>query len=160
MKPESARQGMRLSHPVHLLALGFGTGLAPKAPGTVGTLVGLPFYWLFCDLGLLSYALIVAAMFVAGVYICDATARAAGVHDHPSIVWDEVVGYLITMFAAPAGWYWPLVGFLAFRVFDIVKPWPIRQLDRHVAGGFGIMIDDVVGGLFGLAVMQALAWWL
>jgi len=145
----------KLRNPVHFLALGFGSGLAPKAPGTVGTLAAIPVYLLLAQLPLWGYLLGVVVSFVLGVYLCDRTARDIGVHDHPAIVWDEIVGFLITMILVPTGWFWVLFGFLSFRFFDIVKPWPIKLLDRYVAGGFGIMIDDVVAGLFALAVLQA-----
>ena len=93
-------------------------------------------------------------LLVLGVWLCGATARALAVHDHPAIVWDEIVGYLVTMTAAPAGWVWVILGFAVFRLFDIVKPWPIRLADKRVPGGFGIMFDDVLAGLYALAVLQ------
>lgn len=93
---------------------------------------------------------------IVGIAICDISAKRMGVHDHPGIVWDEFVGYWITMFLAPAGWMWIIIGFVLFRIFDILKPWPIRWLDRHVGGGFGIMIDDVLAGLFAFGVVQGL----
>ncbi|SEQ99776.1 phosphatidylglycerophosphatase A [Solimonas aquatica] len=144
-----------LSTPEHLLAFGFGAGLAPRAPGTFGTLVGvllfLPLLWL----PWLLYAGLVALLFVAGCWICGESARLLGVHDYGGIVFDEIVGYLIAaaplVYAAPAGpGGWALGMFLAFvlfRLFDIAKPWPIRVLDRRVGGGLGIMADDVLAGL-------------
>lgn len=149
--------GISMKNPTHLLAFGFGLGLAPKAPGTFGTLAALPFFALMQHLSMPVYAAIVALMGVIGIYLCDKTARDMGEHDHPGIVWDEVVGMLITMAALPNGWHWWLIAFIAFRFFDIIKPWPIRLLDRHVHGGFGIMIDDVLAGFFGLASVQLLA---
>ncbi len=146
------------SSPVHWLAFGGGAGLAPVAPGTFGTLVGIPFFLLMAGLPLPYYLLLTAALFAVGVWICDRSATALGVHDHPGIVWDEIVGYLVTMIAAPLQWQWLLVGFVLFRFFDIVKPWPIRWLDRRVGGGFGIMVDDLLAGIFGLVVMQLLLW--
>lgn len=145
----------KLSNPVHFLALGFGSGLAPKAPGTFGTLAAIPVYLLLVQLPLWAYLFAVAVSFVIGVYLCDRATRDVDVHDHPAIVWDEIVGFLITMIMVPAGWPWVLAGFVLFRFFDIIKPWPIRFLDRYVTGGFGIMIDDVVAGLFALAALQA-----
>ncbi len=94
------------------------------------------------------------ALFLLGVWACAKTGRELGVHDHPAIVWDEVVGYLITMTGAPTNWQWLLGGFLLFRLFDILKPWPVRWFDRRVAGGLGVMADDVVAGLMALAVLQ------
>lgn len=151
-----ARQVFDLRRPVHCLALGFGAGLAPKAPGTVGTLVGIPFYLLAVQLPWLGYLGAVLVLFGVGVWICERAARDAGVHDHPAIVWDEVVGYLVTMVLVPPQWPWVLGGFLAFRLFDVLKPWPIRWLDRRIAGGFGIMIDDVLAGLFAAALLHGL----
>lgn len=142
--PISARL---LRDPGHALALGFGSGLAPRAPGTFGTLAAIPVYLLCATLPPAFYLLVLAAAFAAGVYLCGRTARALGVHDHPGIVWDEVVGYLATMAFAPSGWAWIALGFVCFRVFDIWKPWPIRALDRHVHGGLGIMLDDLAAGI-------------
>lgn len=135
-----------LRDPGHLLALGFGSGLAPRAPGTFGTLAAIPVYLLCAQLPLMLYLLVVIATFALGIYVCGRTARALGVHDHPGIVWDEVVGYLLTMAWAPPGWLWVVLGFVCFRLFDILKPWPIRVLDRSVHGGLGIMIDDALAG--------------
>ena len=160
MKPLPEKPEFRVRKPVHFLALGFGSGLIPWAPGTWGTLAAIPLYLLLAQLSLPWYLLAVLLAFAVGVYLCDVTARDAGVHDHPAIVWDEVVGYLITMAAVPLGWQWVLAGFVWFRVFDIVKPWPISLLDRYVKGGFGIMIDDVLAGLFALGAMHALVWWV
>jgi phosphatidylglycerophosphatase A len=145
-----------LSNPIHCLAFGFGSGLAPKAPGTAGTLVAIPLYYLMAPLSLPLYMVVVLLAFFLGVYLCDKTARDLGVHDHPGIVWDEFVGLWITMFAAPAGWLWLVVGFTLFRLFDIWKPWPIRWLDKSVGGGFGIMIDDVLAAVYAWCCLQLL----
>lgn len=145
-----------LRDPGHFLALGFGSGIAPFAPGTFGTLAAIPVYLLCAQLPLLLYLLVVAASFVLGVYLCGRTAQALGVHDHPGIVWDEVVGYLLTMTFAPPGWLWLVLGFVLFRGFDILKPWPIRVLDRSVHGGFGIMIDDILAGVAAALVLELL----
>ncbi|PSJ44792.1 phosphatidylglycerophosphatase A [Zobellella endophytica] len=154
-KPELA--ALRLSNPLHLLALGFGSGLSPVMPGTMGTLAAIPLYWLVQGLPLGWYLLLLALGFVAGIKICEAATNAIGRHDHGAIVWDEIIGFGITMIAAPAGWGWIAAGFVLFRFFDIVKPWPIRWFDRRVHGGFGIMLDDVIAGLFALACLQGLA---
>ncbi len=143
-----------LRNPVHLLAFGFGSGLARVAPGTMGTLAAIPFYLLLVQLPLPWYLLVLVAAFGLGVYVCGYTARALGVHDHGGIVWDEFVGYWLTMVAAPAGWQWPIVGFVLFRLFDIVKPFPISWLDRHIKGGLGIMLDDVLAGCFAGLCLQ------
>lgn len=144
-----------LADPVQFLALGFGSGLAPKAPGTFGTLAAIPIYLLLAvNVSLLTYAILTLLMAVAGIYICQKAADAAGVHDHPAIVWDEIVGYLITMFMVPLSWQSLVTGFLLFRLFDIVKPWPISFVDKKVHGGFGIMLDDVLAGICALIGMQ------
>lgn len=148
----------RLTNPVHFLALGFGSGLLPKAPGTFGTLAGIPVYLLLSGLSLEIYLLVTAVIFVGGIWICDRAARDFGVHDHPAIVWDEIAGYLVAMIAAPAGWLWVVGGFLLFRLFDVLKPWPISVLDRRVSGGFGIMVDDLLAGVLAALALQALAW--
>ena len=144
-------------NPVHFLALGFGSGCAAHAPGTFGTVAAIPLYWLVQDLALPVFLLLTAVMFALGIYLCDRTARDLGVHDHPAIVWDEIVGYFVTMIAAPSGWPWLLAGFLLFRVFDIFKPWPIKAVDRRVGGGFGIMFDDVLAGVYAWLLLQGLA---
>jgi phosphatidylglycerophosphatase A len=142
----------------HFLAFGFGAGKAPVAPGTFGTLVGIAAYLLLQPLSALIYAVTVLALFALGVWLCQVTEQDLKVHDHPGIVWDEIVGYLITMFMAPAGWVWIVVGFLLFRLFDIWKPFPIRQLERRIQGGFGNMLDDVLAGLYSLAALQGIVY--
>lgn len=143
----SVRFSSLLRHPTHLLAFGFGAGLAPKAPGTVGSLAALPIYYFAQMLPTLGYAALVALLFIAGIAICARTERDLGVHDHPGIVWDEIVGLLATLFMAPSGWPWVAVGFGLFRLFDIWKPFPISWINRHVGGGFGIMLDDLAAAL-------------
>ncbi len=150
----------RLANPVHFLALGFGTGLAPKAPGTVGTLAGIPVYLLLVPLPLWGYLLGTLVVIGAGIWICDRAARDFGVHDHPAIVWDEVAGFLVTMIAAPVGVLWIVLGFVLFRLFDVLKPWPIGWLDRRVGGGLGIMVDDILAGVYAAVILQGIAWWL
>lgn len=145
-------------NPVHLLAFGLGAGAAPKAPGTAGTLVAVPLYLLVGGQPLWAYLAITVAAFLAGIWICGRTADDLGTHDHPGIVWDEVVGFFVTMTAAPAGWASLVAGFALFRGFDILKPWPIHWLDARVGGGLGIMLDDLAAGLYALAVLQGIAW--
>ena len=140
---------------VHFLAFGFGSGKAPVAPGTFGTLVGIPAYLLLQPLATYIYVAVVAGLFGVGVWLCHVTERDLGVHDHPGIVWDEIVGYLITMFMAPAGWVWMAAGFLLFRLFDIWKPFPIRQIERRIQGGFGNMLDDALAAVYAWFVLQA-----
>ncbi|MCL1078843.1 phosphatidylglycerophosphatase A [Parashewanella spongiae] len=145
---------LSLKNPIHFLALGFGSGLAAKAPGTFGTLAALPVFLLLSFLPVSSYILVTIIVSVVGIYICDKAARDMGVHDHGAIVWDEVAGLLTTLIAVPMQWQWILVGFALFRFFDIIKPWPIKWLDAKVSGGFGIMIDDIVAGIFSLVCLQ------
>ena len=147
-------------NPIHLLAFGFGSGAAPKAPGTWGTLAAVLIYWPLSQLSPEHYLLMLLVTSVMGIYICGQTARDLGVHDHGSIVWDEFVGFWITMFAAPVGWVWVVVGFVLFRFFDIIKPWPISWIDKRITGGLGIMLDDVIAGVMAAAVLQGIAWWL
>ncbi len=147
-------------NPIHFLAFGFGSGLAPVAPGTFGTLVGIPFFLFMVSLPLWAYLLLTLAFFLFGVWICDRSSKLLGVHDHGGIVWDEIVGYLVTMIAAPQGWEWIVIGFILFRIFDIFKPWPIAYLDRHVSGGFGIMIDDILAGVYAMFILQLLNYYV
>lgn len=150
--PVSASQILR--HPVHCLAFGFGSGLSPKAPGTAGTVLAIPLYLLMAQCPPTLYLALVIAAFLLGIYLCGRTARDLGVHDHSGIVWDEFVGFWIAMFMAPPGWLWIILGFALFRLFDIWKPWPIRLLDKSVHGGLGIMLDDVLAGVYAWAVLH------
>ena len=143
-----------LRHPVHFFAFGFGSGCMPKAPGTFGTLMGLLIYCLLPSMSFLQFLIFIVLSFIVGVYFCAKASKALGVHDHGGIVWDEFVGFWITMIAAPEGWQWLVLGFAFFRLFDIWKPQPIKYLDQKVHGGFGIMLDDVVAGLYALASLQ------
>jgi phosphatidylglycerophosphatase A len=161
----SAREVLR--SPVHLLAFGGGAGLAPVAPGTFGTLVGIPLWWLLAPFGPVVYGAAMLLLFGAGCWICGASARRLGMHDYGGIVFDEVVGYLVSaapLLAAvpsPGGvWAGLAAAFLLFRLFDVWKPWPVRALDRRVHGGFGIMLDDAVAALFAAALLAlALRGW-
>jgi phosphatidylglycerophosphatase A len=150
----------RLLHPVDFLALGFGSGLLPHAPGTAGTVAAIPVYLLLQPLAAPYYIAIVVLLALAGIAICGQAARHLGVHDHPGIVWDEIVGYLVTMAFAPPGWLWIGLGFVLFRLFDILKPWPIKWCDRQVDGGLGIMLDDLLAGVFSAVLLQLLAIYL
>ncbi|MEN9434948.1 MAG: hypothetical protein RLZZ422_2537 [Pseudomonadota bacterium] len=144
--------------PIHLLAFGFGSGLAPKAPGTVGTLAAVPFYLLMQPLSLSSYLVIVLIAFALGVWVCGESAKRLGEHDYGGIVWDEFVGFWITMMAAPTGWGWIVLGFVLFRLFDIIKPWPIKVADQQVQGGLGIMLDDVLAGIMAGFCLQLIVY--
>jgi phosphatidylglycerophosphatase A len=138
------------------LALGFGSGLSPLAPGTAGTLAAVPFAVLLVQLPPALLWIALAALFLAGVFFCGQASRRLGRHDPGSIVWDEMVGYWVTVAFVPAHWGWWLAAFLLFRAFDILKPWPIRWFDRHVGGGLGIMLDDLVAALIaGLVLLLA-----
>lgn len=155
---------LNLRNPIHLLATGFGSGLAPMIPGTIGTLAAVPFYYLFVWISpiLLWGAILLGA--IAGVYICQKTSDDMQVHDHGSIVWDEFVGFWITMLLVPSlSWQPILVGFILFRLFDMLKPWPICWFDKKVHGGFGIMLDDVIAGIISMLLLWIghayFAWW-
>ena len=136
-------------HPAHFLALGFGAGLAPKAPGTWGTLVALPFFFTANFFGG-QWAVLVAAafFFVVGIWAADITGRALGVPDHGGIVVDEIAAFLLVLAFAPFSIMGVAVAFLLFRVFDIIKPWPINVADRRIKGGFGVMFDDLLAAIY------------
>jgi phosphatidylglycerophosphatase A len=143
----SVRPGQVFRDPVVFLAFGFGSGLAPRAPGTAGTLAAIPFYLWFSQYPFPVYAGIVVALSVWGVWLCGAASSRLGVHDHPGIVWDEFAGYWLTMVAASGSWLSIVLGFLLFRLFDIWKPWPIRLVDKRMHGGLGIMLDDLLAAV-------------
>jgi phosphatidylglycerophosphatase A len=153
MKDE-AKHRLRMSNPWHLLATGFGSGLSPIVPGTMGSLAAIPFWLLLIQLSLPLYLLLLVFSMVIGVYLCHRTAQDMQLHDHGSIVWDEFVGMWITLMALPANnWQWVAIGFVVFRILDMWKPWPIRWFDRNVQGGLGIMIDDVVAGVLSAGII-------
>jgi phosphatidylglycerophosphatase A len=138
-----------LEHPAHFIALGFGSGLVPKAPGTVGTLVAFPLWWALAQfLPPLAIAFVAIPLFFLGVWACDVTGRHLGVADHGAMVWDEIVAFLPLAAVASASILLQLVAFALFRLFDIWKPFPIRELEKHVKGGLGVMIDDVVAAFY------------
>ena len=142
--------------PQMLLAFGFGSGLSKVVPGTMGTLAAIPFYLLMAQLDWWLYGVIIVLTTLLGIYLCSYASRVLNVHDHSGIVWDEFVGFWITMFMVPVAWEWIIIGFLLFRFFDMVKPWPISLADKYIHGGFGIMFDDVLAGLAALGCMQIL----
>ncbi|MBT5232045.1 MAG: phosphatidylglycerophosphatase A [Methylococcales bacterium] len=148
-----------LKNPILLLAFGFGSGLAKKAPGTWGTVAAVPLFLVFMLLepSLPVFIVVTVVMFIAGVWICDQAEKQLGLHDPGNIVWDEIVGYFVTMFMLPVTWQWLLAGFVAFRFFDILKPWPIKWADERCQGGFGVMFDDVIAGIMACSLLH-LVW--
>lgn len=144
-----------LKDPVVFVALGLGSGLSPIAPGTAGTLLAVPLVYFLQQHSLVVYLAVTLFVLASGSWVCGYAANKLQVHDHSGIVYDEVAGFLITMFMIPAGWQWMLAGFVLFRFFDAVKPWPISWFDKNVDGGFGIMLDDVIAGLVSLLCLMA-----
>jgi phosphatidylglycerophosphatase A len=146
--------GFLVGHPAHFIALGFGTGLSPIVPGAFGTLLAFPLYAMlaqtFTPLGV---ALAIVGLFGVGVWACSRTGRDLGVPDHGAMTWDEVVAFLAVLVLTPEGLWWQVGAFVAFRFFDMTKPPPIRQLERTVKGGLGVMLDDVVAAFFTLLVL-------
>jgi len=143
-----------LSRPAHLVAFGFGIGLVPVAPGTWGTLLALPVYWLVSPrLEPVEFLLMLVVLFALGVWACDVTGRDLGIADHGGMVWDETVAFLLVLFFAPAALHWQALAFLIFRLFDILKPPPIRYYDRTIKNGFGVMLDDLIAAFYTLLVL-------
>jgi phosphatidylglycerophosphatase A len=148
-----------LKDPVVFVALGLGSGLSPKAPGTAGTLLTVPLVYFLQQQELVVYALVTLFVLLTGSWVCGYAAKKLRVHDHSAIVYDEVAGFLITMFMIPADWVLMLLGFVLFRFFDAVKPWPISWCDKNIHGGFGIMFDDIVAGIISLFCLMLLQHW-
>ena len=148
------------AHPAHLIAFGFGSGLAPKAPGTVGTLLGLPLFWLSVAIApdLPSRIILLIAAFLLGVWACGRTGRALGITDHGGMVWDEIVAFALVLLFTPTSWLWIALAFALFRLFDILKPWPIRFADTHLKNGFGVMFDDLLAAGYAIAVIKGVQW--
>ncbi|EKD72448.1 MAG: Phosphatidylglycerophosphatase A [uncultured bacterium] len=140
--------------PLHFIAFGFGSGAMPFAPGTFGTLIAIPFYLAIQSVSLHVYLSLLVCITLGSIWLCHHVAKEINVHDHPGIVLDEIVGYLITMTNAPSGITWIILGFILFRFFDIWKPWPIRYIDAHVSGGIGIVLDDVLAGVYSFLILQ------
>ncbi len=147
-----------LRHPAHFVALGFGSGLARKAPGTFGTLVGLPLFAILMALPEPVHLPVIALLFLVGIPLCTRAGTALGVSDHGSIVWDEIVAMLLVLEFTPRNWLWWLAAFALFRLFDIWKPTPIRQCDARLKGGFGVMFDDLLAAIYAIAALKALQW--
>lgn len=144
-------------NPVYFIAFGFGSGLSPIAPGTCGTLAAIPFYWLLSSASLTIYLLVTCAAFILGVKVSDIVSRELGEHDYKGIVWDEIVGYLLTMLMVPKGLWWAIAGFILFRLFDIWKPWVISWVDKRIKGGLGIMLDDVLAAIPAWIILQLIS---
>jgi phosphatidylglycerophosphatase A len=157
---ERANVRFLLKHPAHFVAFGFGSGLAPKAPGTVGTLLGLPLFWLVAAAApdLANRIALLLAAFLFGVWACARTGRALGVADHGGMVWDEIVAFALVLVFTPPGWLWIALAFALFRLFDILKPWPIRLADRRLKNGFGVMFDDLLAAGYAIAALKGLQW--
>jgi phosphatidylglycerophosphatase A len=143
-----------MREPVHLIAFGFGAGLSPWAPGTFGTLIAIVLFVM--QFGLAAHLVFAVLASLFGIYVCGESARRLDVHDHPGIVWDEITGFALTMLTVPANFYWTVAGFTLFRVLDIWKPWPIREADHSLRGGLGIMLDDILAGIFAAAILLGL----
>jgi phosphatidylglycerophosphatase A len=154
MRHASPRFSFAFSHPAHFLALGFGAGLSRYVPGTFGTLLAFPLWWLFGPAyPPLAQLAIVAALFAVGVWACEITGRDLGVPDHGAMCWDETVAFLLVLMVAPGGWLWQFAAFVVFRAFDVVKPPPIRELEARVEGGLGVMLDDLLAAGYTLLVL-------
>lgn len=149
-----------LSHPAHFFALGFGSGLAVKAPGTFGTLVGLPLFCLIVSYSLRMQLAIIAGLFIAGIYFCHKTSKDLGVADHGGIVWDEIVAMMLVLTITPPHWLAWLMAFALFRLFDIWKPFPIRQFDAKLKNGFGVMFDDLLAAVYAIISIKVILWTL
>lgn len=149
-----------LQHPAHFFALGFGSGLAKKAPGTFGTLIAFPLFWLISEHSFTTQLVTIFVLFLFGIYCCSKTGKSLGVTDHGSMVWDEIVAMMLVLAFVPRDWLlWP-AAFLLFRLFDIWKPFPIRQLDAKLKNGFGVMFDDLLAAVYTIICLLPLATWI
>ncbi len=146
-----------MRHPAHFIALGFGAGLVPLVPGTAGTLVAYPIYFLlFGALAFWAQFALVAALFALGVWACAITGGNLGIVDHGAIVWDEVAAMLLVLMFTPFGWVWAVLAFIIFRAIDMLKPFPIRLADRKIKNGFGVMFDDLLAAIYSIAILLIL----
>lgn len=150
------RERVSLTNPVHFCALGFGSGLIPLMPGTFGSLAAVPLLLVSSYFSPLYFVAITVLFCVIGIHFCGKTADDMQVHDHGAIVWDEIAGMFVTLLFVPVNWMTLLAGFLLFRVFDILKPWPINVIDKRVHGGWGIMLDDIIAGAMACACLHLL----
>lgn len=142
----------------HFIAFGFGAGAMPLAPGTFATLIAIPFYLALQSLPFLTYLVMLLIIIVGSMVLSHRVEKEINVHDHQGMCLDEIVGYLVTMTAVPIGWTWVILGFILFRIFDIWKPWPIHFIDEKVSGGVGVILDDVLAGIYSCLILQLFAW--
>ena len=147
-----------MRQPAHFLAFGFGTGLIPFAPGTAATLIAMPLYLVLMQAPELVHYTMLAVLFVLGIPICQKTNAALGVFDHRSIVWDEIVAFMLVLEFTPASAMWWGIAFLLFRLFDIWKPFPIHYYDMRIKGGFGVMFDDLLAAVYAILSLKGLQW--
>jgi phosphatidylglycerophosphatase A len=153
--------GFLTRHPAHFIALGFGSGLVPVVPGTAGTLLAYPiFFLLFGALALWAQLVVAAVLFALGIWACTVTGRNLGVVDHGAVVWDEVAAMLLVLMVTPFGWAWYVAAFVIFRAMDILKPFPIRLADRNIKNGFGVMFDDLLAATYSIAILYVLERWM
>lgn len=152
--PTPSSRDLALGTPAGFLAFGFGSGLSPWAPGTMGTLAAIPLAIVFKLLPVFVFWPLLLVLFLLGIYLCDVTEKRLGQHDPGGIVWDEMVAYWLTVAFVPLHWAWLAAAFVLFRAFDIFKPWPIRQVEKRFGGGLGIMLDDIVAALFAMVLLQ------
>ena len=146
------------AHPANFFSLGFGSGLTPKAPGTMGTLLGLALFWLISSYAMSTQLIVVTILFTIGIYFCAKTGKALLVPDHGAIVWDEIVAIMLVLTFTPYYWQWWIVAFLLFRLFDIWKPYPICYFDAKLKNGFGVMFDDLLAALYSILSLKFIAW--
>ncbi len=156
-KPSSDIPEEVWQNPLYFFTFGFGSGAMPFAPGTFGTLLAIPFYLLLQPLPLTGYLTFVIIFIIVSSWACDVVSRKIRTHDHPGMCIDEFAGFFVTMIHAPQGFIWVTLGFVLFRLFDIWKPWPIHFIDEYVHGGFGMVLDDIVAGLFAMIIIQLLS---
>lgn len=156
--PKQPNVQFLLQHPAHFFGLGFGSGLAKKAPGTFGTLVGFPLFLLIATLSIPTQLSVISLLFLIGIYFCEITGKNLGVADHGGIVWDEIVAMMLVLTFTLNHWQWWLTAFLLFRLFDIWKPYPIKQFDAKLKNGFGVMFDDLLAAIYAIICLKGLQW--
>lgn len=146
--------------PLYFVAFGLGSGTVPYAPGTFGTLLAIPFYLLIRPLPLIAYILFVICFFIFSSWVCERVSKEIHEHDHPGMCIDEFAGFFVTMINAPHGCGWIFLGFILFRLFDIWKPWPIHVIDKKMHGGIGMVLDDIVAGIFAMMIIQLMKYFI